>query len=655
MSSSRARPARIFAQAWLLLTVNAVFGVAMSEAGEGRRDRSDDNIIERLPPLSRERFDEIVTQLPPLQPVKKRAASDPVEAAQSASQTQTQQPLASTEKSEPQPLSESPQSSAGQPAAEARQAPMQIETSAAPSSAQTHARAAAISLAPATASEAAPIPLTKAPGPGRSAEQSGSAAAVPAPLNLGDVAQGQSAAGSPLSGGPVSEAAQEPAAPAPAAAEGAGRASLDVAARAAAIIDGGVKGPATVHIAGRGAYSAPEGRIFLPKEKARELVEAAGRQWDEATVGVILGASSGLDWLAFVDLVDDGYIRDSDAIDLDQAKLLDAHKASVAANNEVRSRAGAKPLTVTGWADPPRYDETHRFVSCIGATVEPASDPHNGFVNCTSYALGRDGAFKIIVATSRDGYEALKGEASRIAGNIVYDPGRGYADVNFATDRIAPYGLVALASGALGSNRPVGKRIEAVDVRRGGSAAGAWFDYVALALAGLTGAGLLAHRFRRSAAGAARDDDPVREAAGAGQKKAPAWAGVAARLKAKIVGAPAAAEAQSEVEDLEELALQRSTTSPDAEEGHASVLSRLAVLMRKNAPEPTPTVNIDRWTRRRQMKNGAVTPGAAPQVSQSDARAPLGEGVEVGLIEPGDASAASKAMKAQRAPIAASA
>ena len=124
-------------------------------------------------------------------------------------------------------------------------------------------------------------------------------------------------------------------------------AALD-AARIAAIIQSGVKGPADVRLADRAVYSLPVERVFLPKDKARELVEGAGHQWDDSTVGVVLGEATGSEWLAFVDLLDDGYIKDNEASNLDATKLLDAYKAGVAADNEARVRAGAKPLVVTG-------------------------------------------------------------------------------------------------------------------------------------------------------------------------------------------------------------------------------------------------------------------------------------------------------------------
>jgi uncharacterized membrane-anchored protein len=645
---------RIAYWACLSLAMGLLCGVSGSEAKDGRRGRPNREIIRQLPPLSHDAFEDVIVQLPPLRPVANRPAS-----------------AADARKGEPPSLGlEAKEQPAGaadtaQDENARRLAPEQdsvAEAAASEGEIQSPAPEHSSGSSPEAQREGKPEQsvqtLTTGPSselPSPTDQDAQNPAPAPAEEAAQKVSAGQSQSGTPAQDEQAAKPAAQPNAPTEA--QSAKPASpVEAAGRIAAIVNGGIKGPATVHLAGRAAYSAPEGRIFLPKEKARELVEAAGHQWDEATVGVILDASSGFDWLAFLDLLDDGYIKDEDLAGLDAAKLLDAYKASVAATNEARLRAGAKPLAVTGWIDPPHYDEKHRLASCVGATTGPTDGLSSGIVNCTSYALGREGGFKIIVATSRDGYEALKGEASRIAENIVFDPGRGYVDVDLATDRIAPYGLASLATGAAPRAKQSAAAIARPNAPEAPASGAHLLDYILL-LSGLAGLALLAFRFMKAKGREGETDDAgwETEAAPAGKPSARARAGdVLKAIVRKIRGSKAQSrpEAQADTVSTEETGASDADPANAEEAQSGSVLAKFALLMRQNAPEPTPTVNIDRWRRQQEMRDRAASQdGATLDVRSAVASSP-GDG-DLGLIEPGHAEAASVAITAQRAQLAA--
>jgi uncharacterized membrane-anchored protein len=419
-----------------------------------------------------------------------------------------------------------------------------------------------------------------------------------------------------------------------------GPAVLD-AARVAAIIVGGVKGPAEVRLADRATYSLPAGRVFLPKDKARELVEAAGHQWDDSTVGVALGESTGSEWLAFVDLLDEGYIKDDDASHLDPTKLLDSYKTGVAAGNEARMRAGAKPLVVTGWVDAPRYDEKHRLVSCVGASQEPAGDPKNRIVNCTSYALGRSGAFRVIVATSGEAYESLKDEASNIAGSIAYDVGKGYADVDLVKDPIAGYGLAALATGVFATKQPTRAGADKVSPP---AADGHLVDYALFLVAGLAAIGLVARRLMTKKASPTSAKSPVdADKSLASGSKALALQSFLQSMKARFVRVRKQTDAKSETQTPAPAPNVAAASVASEGEQAPSALAKLAALMRKKAPEPAHVqVKVDRLARRTRASGNVGLQGGAPEPMPAKSEAQQAEAVselEHELIEPGAADA----------------
>ena len=209
----------------------------------------------------------------------------------------------------------------------------------------------------------------------------------------------------------------------------------------------GVQGPAQIRLADRATLSLPAGRVFLEAEKARRLMGMEQSAWDAATQGLVLPLSKEPQWSAYIDLFDDGHVRDDDTAALDPKSLLAAHKATLAAQNIQRAREGLTLLEITGWFTAPHYDAAQRrFGSCVGATAQGSEDPRDRFVNCSSFILGRQGALKVAVVGDEEQAAVFKGEAAALAEAILYDKGNAYDDADPAKDRIASYGLAALAA-----------------------------------------------------------------------------------------------------------------------------------------------------------------------------------------------------------------
>ena len=180
----------------------------------------------------------------------------------------------------------------------------------------------------------------------------------------------------------------------------------------AALLAQGVRGPVEVRLADRATMWLPANRVYLDGEQARKLL-GAGKSWDNATQGVVLPATSRPDWMAYVSLVDDGYISDQDAKAMDPEAVLGTYKAKVAAENPARARQGLSPLEVTGWMEAPRYDAKHRLGSCVGATLLGSKSPDDRIVNCSSFALGDQGASRSSSPARRRITSALEANPAR--------------------------------------------------------------------------------------------------------------------------------------------------------------------------------------------------------------------------------------------------
>jgi Protein of unknown function (DUF2167) len=188
---------------------------------------------------------------------------------------------------------------------------------------------------------AAPI-ATPSAAPSTPVAQPSPAAAVAQAAKLPDLKIGEAAAPStPIAQetpAPAAQAAKAPdlktaappvaaqaANPAPAAAPVAqvtvAQAPTNETLAYAALLAQGVRGPVEVRLADRATMWLPANRIYLDGEQARKLL-GAGKNWDNATQGVVLPATSRPDWMAYVSLVDDGYISDQDAKAMDPEAVL---------------------------------------------------------------------------------------------------------------------------------------------------------------------------------------------------------------------------------------------------------------------------------------------------------------------------------------------
>ena len=468
-----------------------------------------------------------------------------------------------------------------------------------------------------------------------------------------------------------------------------------------ALLAQGVRGPVEVRLADRATMWLPANRVFLDGEQARKLL-GAGKNWDNATQGVVLPATSRPDWMAYVSLVDDGYISDQDAKAMDPEAVLGTYKAKVAAENPARARQGLSQLEVTGWMEAPRYDAKHRLSSCVGATVLGSKSADDRIVNCSSFALGDQGALKIVVAGQETNYQRFKGESGALIDTIVYDKGKGYDDADLATVKTAPYGLIALMTGDTNFKKvTVAQPAAPAPAQKLGLIA--LLVVYALKFGKMLLFGVAAvFAFVRWMARKRKSDDT--KPAKAEVAAEPIWRRAIQAARARLgsrgeAAQPVAASpgaAESELEEarpktgvgaalaaarakLPSLPFPRkgsepaaaSNAAPQGEESPATSLARLASMMRTKAPEVPVQVDLSRLERRPSF--GAATaaavkrselevvrplPGAAPKpAAAAPAPAPRAEPAPeptpaptlepFALIEPGDEAAASIAISAR--------
>lgn len=446
------------------------------------------------------------------------------------------------------------------------------------------------------------------------------------------------------------------------------------AARIAALFATGVKGPAEVRVADRATLWLPAGRVFIPQEAARKLAVEAGVELRPTAQGLIALGVDKLEWLAPVELLDDGYIKTDNAEALDPDKLLAAFEAGLPEANAQRMSAGQPPVTLGGWLSPPKLDDKHRLSACV--TIATQNDPNGAdrFFNCEAWALGRHGAIKISLADGGEQAEKLKGEAAALADLIVFDRGMAYEDVDLAADKVAPYAAADMLTSDV-SAKAVTPPVVPTETTAGAPVllilVEKLWKIVLFAVAGIVGVFAWMKRRNRPAPEDARVEPipaPVEPRAKPAAKPSPAKAGAQqvslfarllptlhARFAAKrgkpdtapttatkpdvevidvdTVAAPKTSRVQSkpagggllgkiaslrsagksvDVKPAPTAAARKADAANDAEEP-VSALKKLAMKMKRSTPEPqAPPVDVSRA-----LRATRTLPGAAPALAEA--------------------------------------
>lgn len=666
----------------------------------------------QLEPLHHDNDHEIIFEMEPLHPVRQSIA--PVKAASAAKQTETAGKAAPA-KSAQRPANSAPAAAAAPAATASKSQPEtpKIETPKIETPAVDAAKASTAA-PPAQAEAPKPVDVAKPgevghmaitpPPAATSAPESAAAPAAdatqPTPLPL-DQALAPAETGAPekASAPPVAEAAPPVATAAPVAAqpaEGQAEAAeapktenaapapaeqpapthVDTAAQITALMSKGVKGPVEVRIADRATMFLPAGRTFIADDTARELAKAAGFDWRPSMRGLIVPTGEKLEWLAPVEVLEDGYIKSDAGFDAD--KLLGAFSAGLPEVNALRAKSGQPAVELAGWLSAPALDEKHRLSACVNVMTQGGDDK---YFNCEAWALGRDGAIKVSLAEGGESGERLKGEAKAIADTIVYDHGKTYEEIDLAADKVAPY----VASDMLTSD--VSAKVPPSAPAEGGSSLIDWIGMVLVAAAAVAiGAMLL----RRRSTGEPDAPKGVAPTSPADDAPASLFAKLLPSLHAKFnkqgdAARPAHNASKKPVTDdaggslLSKLPGLRNKSTKDAQEpagapvmddaDAASALQKLATRMRRSAPEESlPEVDVSRVLRAsaRPLPGAAPEPAAeapasvepaAPKAAAPAPAAPARESARslaeldesFGLVEPGDPEATSAAMHAREA------
>lgn len=196
----------------------------------------------------------------------------------------------------------------------------------------------------------------------------------------------------------------------------------------------------------------PEGFRYLPPADAQTvLVKLWGNPPGHETLGMIVPPDAEVTepggWAVIIEYREDGYVKDSDADQINYDKLLKEMQAAAAKVNPERKKQGYAEVELVGWATPPRYDKaTHKM---YWAKELKFSDSKHHTLNYNVRVLGRRGVLVLNTVASMRDFALIERQTPNIVKMAEFNPGQRYADFNGHTDKVAAYGLAALVAGGI--------------------------------------------------------------------------------------------------------------------------------------------------------------------------------------------------------------
>ncbi len=145
--------------------------------------------------------------------------------------------------------------------------------------------------------------------------------------------------------------------------------------------------------------------------------------------------------------IEDGYINDEDAADIDYDDLLSTMQEDTEAGNEYRQQNGYPPIQLLGWASTPYYDSQNKKLHW--AKELKFGDMESNTLNYNIRILGRKGYLQLNAIGEMYILDEVKSVIPDLLPNVNFTEGNTYADFNPDIDKVAAYGIGGLIAGKI--------------------------------------------------------------------------------------------------------------------------------------------------------------------------------------------------------------
>lgn len=150
-------------------------------------------------------------------------------------------------------------------------------------------------------------------------------------------------------------------------------------------------------------------------------------------------------WGVTIEYIDDGYVSDEDAAEIDYDDMLKELQADTQTESKARVEAGYEAISLVGWASPPYYDPSTNKLHW--AQEYAFADVEENNLNYNIRVLGRKGLLHMNFIAGMSQLDTIKDNVDTVLALAEFDQGSTYAEFDPSMDKVAAYGLGALVAG----------------------------------------------------------------------------------------------------------------------------------------------------------------------------------------------------------------
>lgn len=190
-------------------------------------------------------------------------------------------------------------------------------------------------------------------------------------------------------------------------------------------------------------------RYLNPEDTQRLLEDGWGNPDGSNQLGMLVPVGTDLfgesGWAVVISYQEDGYVSDEDAAEIDYDELLASMKEGSEEANQEREAHGFEPVTLVGWAEPPRYDNQTKKL--YWAKELKFGDNDLNTLNYNVRILGREGVLVMNAVSGVDQLAMIRKHMEEVIAFANFKEGYRYADYKPGVDKMATYGIAALIGG----------------------------------------------------------------------------------------------------------------------------------------------------------------------------------------------------------------
>jgi uncharacterized membrane-anchored protein len=196
--------------------------------------------------------------------------------------------------------------------------------------------------------------------------------------------------------------------------------------------------------------NVPESFYYLNSADAEKiLVQVWGNPPGTKILGMLLPSETtpfdDESWGVTIEYVEDGYVSDDDADEIDYDDLLSQMQEETGDFNKQRVQQGYESIELIGWASKPYYDKTSHKLHWAKELKFGKQDLNT--LNYNIRVLGRKGVLVLNFIAGMDQKHLIDSQLNNVLAMAEFQQGFRYEDFDSSIDNIAAYGLGALVAG----------------------------------------------------------------------------------------------------------------------------------------------------------------------------------------------------------------